>query len=139
MRALAVGGTRLWWDSLITNPVHKVRQTQGLSLRTDFLSEGPIPEGSAEDTSFSSLCQQVNESLFPTGFQCPPADFLFKPWSTFSAVMGRVSILTPTASSTAFAMAAAVGMMAVSPMLMLLYGPLPAVDWMRAVLRIGIS
>ncbi len=43
-------------------------------------------------------------------------------------------ILTPTASSTALAMAAAVGMMAVSPVTMLLYGPQQPVVRLATVL-----
>ena len=43
----------------------------------------------------------------------------------------------PIASSIALAMAAAVGMIAVSPMLILLYGPLPVSDWKIAVLAAG--
>lgn len=43
-------------------------------------------------------------------------------------------ILTPTASSTALAMAAAVGMMAVSPVPMLLYGPQQPVVRLATVL-----
>jgi hypothetical protein len=43
----------------------------------------------------------------------------FNASSTFSAVIGSDLILTPTASSTALAIAAVVGMIAVSPMLML--------------------
>jgi len=139
MRARTVGRTGLWSDSRTTNPVHKVRQTQGLLLCTDSLSEGPIPKGLANHTYFSLRCQQVPETPSATGFQRPPADFLLKPWSTFSAVIGRKSILTPTASSTALAIAAAVGMIAVSPMLVLLYGPLPVIDCMMAVFSVGMS
>ena len=52
---------------------------------------------------------------------------------TFSAVIGSDLMRTPTASSTALAIAAAVGISAVSPMLMLLYGPLPKSDCRIAV------
>src|SRR5215510_7898378 len=58
---------------------------------------------------------------------------------TFSAVIGSDLTRAPMASSTALAMAAAVGMIAVSPMLILLYGPLPVSDWKIAVFRRGIS
>src|SRR5204862_2954599 len=60
-------------------------------------------------------------------------------FNTFSAVIGNDLIRTPTASSTALAIAAAVGISAVSPMLMLLYGPLPKSDCRMAVLSSGIS
>src|SRR5262245_32439711 len=59
--------------------------------------------------------------------------------NTFSAVIGSDMTRAPIASSIAFAMAAAVGMIAVSPMLILLYGPLPVSDWKIAVFRCGIS
>lgn len=49
-----------------------------------------------------------------------PYPFPFSASNTFSDVMGRDVMRTPTASATALAMAPAVGMLAVSPMAMLL-------------------
>src|SRR5512147_17351 len=65
--------------------------------------------------------------------------FSFRAFRTFSAVIGNEVIRTPTASATALAIAAAVGIKAVSPMLMLLYGPLPKSDCRMVVSSGGIS
>src|SRR5262249_13187871 len=58
---------------------------------------------------------------------------------TFSAVIGRSLMRTPTASATALAMAGAGGPMGFSPMPLALYGPGPLSDAKITVLSSGIS
>src|ERR671911_2633877 len=60
-------------------------------------------------------------------------------WYTFSAVIGRLLILTPQASSTALAIAAAAGILAVSPIGMLLYGLAPLGRSITELLKGGTS
>ena len=54
-------------------------------------------------------------------------------------IVGSELIRTPTASSTALAIAAAAGMLEVSPIGMLLYGPAPFCLSVTDVLNFGIS
>src|SRR5262249_56666988 len=58
---------------------------------------------------------------------------------TFSAVIGRSLMRTPTASATALAMAGAGGPMGVSPNPFALYGPRPLSDAQLPTLSLGIS